>query len=84
MYLGMGAKRLGLFINNELITSSDSVQLLDITNDKELKFDVHPNNICSQASKNVCAQTVSENFWMKNQLLDYAMLMFCQILITVH
>ena len=51
MFLGMNARKLGLFINNKLVTPTNSVKLLGITIDKQLKFDIHIKNICNQASK---------------------------------
>ena len=54
MFLGMKEGNLTLFIDNNLIMPSKSVKLLGITIDKELKFDLHIDNICKQANKKVC------------------------------
>ena len=54
MFLGMKEGNLTLFIDNNLIMPSKSVKLLGITIDKELKFDLHIDNICKQANEKVC------------------------------
>ena len=53
MFLGMDDENLVFYINNKSITPSKYVKLLGITIDNELKFDVHINNICKQASSKI-------------------------------
>ena len=51
MFLGVNDKKLALFINdNIVVTPSRSVKLLGINIDRELKFDLHINNVCRLAN----------------------------------
>ena len=51
MFLGMDERKLALYIDNKQILPSYSVKLLGIRIDRKLKFDLHINNICNQATK---------------------------------
>ena len=53
MFLGMNETKLALFIDKIKVVPSNSVKLLGITIDNDLKFDLHINNICKQANKKV-------------------------------
>ena len=69
MFLGMNERKLGLFIDKNLIMPSKSVKLLGITIDKELKFDIHINNICKQANKKLFCLYRIRKFLDENQAL---------------
>ena len=59
MFLGMNERKLALYINKKQIIPSYSVKLLGIHIDRKLKFDIHINNICNQATKKLrCLQRI--------------------------
>ena len=65
----MNERKLGLYIDKKLIIPSYCVKLLGIHIDRELKFNIHINNICKQASNKVrCLQRI-RNFVTDRQAL---------------
>ena len=56
-------KQIWAKLDRDLIWESNNVKLLEITLDKNLKFDKHVSNICSKDNKKLSALTRVANFF---------------------
>ena len=78
MFLGLNqTHKLCLEVNNKIIPSSDTVKLLGVDIDSELKFDRHVKIMCAKTSRKVSAFSRVANFitFEKGKLLYNSFIM---------